>query len=290
MRLLILFLLVSILVFSSCIKNNPDPSWLYVGDWTLEDNPSVEEGELTVNFTDAWVFIDDKFVGVFETPFKIPYLESGEHKITLYPTVLNNGISATKKIYPFVEPYVITTNLIQNETLHIEPTTRYYSNVQFTIIDFEDGANPPFEDSPSSLASIQFSNDPAILESFNGNFFGRVDLTTSQHAWAAATQLQEDLPGSGAEVYLEIDYHNTADILQGVLAINSSEITQNPNVQMNKQESSDVRWKKIYIDIKEIVSGSPSATSFKHSFEANLPTGASSAQVNIDNIKVLRFQ
>ena len=289
MRVLILFLAASALLLSSCIKNNPDPSWIYVGNWTLEDNPSIEEGELTVNFTDAWVYIDDKFVGVFETPFKIPYLESGEHKITLYPTVLNNGISATKKIYPFVEPLVITTNLVQNETLVIEPTTRYYSNVQFTIIDFED-ANPPFEDSPSSLANIEFSNDPAIIESFNGNAFGRVNLTSTDYTWAAATIVQEDLPGSGAEVYVEIDYHNTADILQGVLAINSSEITQNPNVQMNKQESYNVRWKKIYIDIKEIVSGSPSATSFKHSFESTLPSGASSAQVNIDNIKVVRFQ
>ena len=42
--------------------------------------------------------------GIFEVPFKIPILKSGSVSIKVYPVVKNNGISATKKIYPFLTP------------------------------------------------------------------------------------------------------------------------------------------------------------------------------------------
>lgn len=288
-RISFILLIFTGILLNSCIKNNPDPSWLYVGEWTLEENPDgYEAGELTSSFTDAWVYIDEKLIGVFEVPFKIPILKSGLSNIKIYPAILNNGISATKKIYPFVEPYIIDAELVQNETLLIEPVTRYYSNAKFTILDFED-ANLGFEDSPTSLANIVASNDPSIIESFNGNAFGRVTLTQSLSSWVSSTNLDEDLPRGGAEVYLEVDYHNTVDVVTGVLAINSTGVTQNPNVQMNAQDSQSVKWKKIYIELKTIVSGSPNANYFEHSFEANLPSGTTSGVINLDNIKVVRF-
>ena len=52
----------SVFMFSSCVKNNPDPSWLQVNDWTLESNIALsgEEGELTQNMTNAKVFVNDQ--------------------------------------------------------------------------------------------------------------------------------------------------------------------------------------------------------------------------------------
>ena len=102
MRTIFSLLLVGFL-FSSCLKNNPDPSWLEVNAWTLEANSSASmyQGELTHNFTDAWVYIDDKIIGVFEVPFKIPLLLKGNVNIKIYPAIKNNGISATKKLFTF---------------------------------------------------------------------------------------------------------------------------------------------------------------------------------------------
>ncbi len=284
------YLSTTLLLFAGCIKNNPDPSWLEVSEWNLVNNPnlSLNEGELTENISNAWVYIDDKLIGVFEVPFKIPILQNGMSKITLFPTILDNGISATKKIYPFLQKYEVTAELVQNATLHIDPQTSYKDNVQFKIRDFED-ANTGFEDSPSSLANLIVTNDPAIIQPFNGNGFGRVSLTTANFNWISSTTLQEVLPGGGSPVYLELDYHNTADVITGVLAINSVETKENPNVQLNKQDPSEVYWKKIYIDLTTIVSGSPSAEYFRHSFESMLPEGVSSAQINIDNVKVVHY-
>lgn len=288
MKILLSFSIGIIFLAASCVKNNPDPSWLEVNEWVLEANPfaTVPAGELTEAISDAWVFVDNDLIGVFEVPFKIPILKEGTLKIVLYPTILNNGIAATKKIYPFLEPYEFTGELVQNEVLTITPLTRYYSITQFSILDFED-ANLGFDHDPASLATLSGSNDPLIIQPFNGNQFGRVYLDASTNVWLASTNLNESLPKGGAEVYLEIDYYTTNNFITGVLAIDGPEVTQNPNVQVNS--SNPPEWKKMYIDLKTIVSGSPAADFFEHSFQAVLEQGLTSSTINIDNVKVIHF-
>ena len=98
------FIILTLILLSqnACEKNNDEPAWIEVSEWELEDNPlaSSSVGELNHSFTNAWVYVDGKFIGIFEVPFKIPILEEGWKKITLYPTILNNGIAATKKYIP----------------------------------------------------------------------------------------------------------------------------------------------------------------------------------------------
>ena len=277
------------IVLFSCTKNNPDPSWLEVSEWQLVENVlGNDAGELTENFTDAWVYVDDHLIGVFEVPFKIPLLLEGASQVKLFPTVHNNGISATKKIYPFVEEYVVNVELVKNQVTHIDPVTKYKTGVQFTILDFED-ANLGIEENPSSTTSIYASNDPLIIQPFNGNSFGRVSLTDANRVWSAATNLDQDLPGSGSEVYLEIDFLCTEDLITGLYAITGTESVHNINVQLNEQEASTAVWKKVYVELKTIVSGSLTADYFEHSFDATLDASKTQGEINIDNIKVVHF-
>jgi hypothetical protein len=286
----IILLFTSLLVISACVQNNPDPSWLEVTEWTLESNAiNVDnEGELTHNFTDAWVFIDNKFIGVFEVPFKVPVLVSGNSQITLYPTIRNNGISATKKIYPFAEPFIIQGDLVQNETLTINPVTRYKDNTTITLWDFEDPANDGIDETPESNATLFVSTDPMILGPNNGNGVGQVNFDATNNRWQA-TNSQDliGIPQQSAEVYLEVEYYNTLQIITGVLAIEPGTVTNNVNVQINAQDANDIEWKKIYLDLKTIVSGSVNAQAFRMTYDALLPDSLASAQINLDNIKLV---
>lgn len=276
-------------LINGCVKNNPDPTWLEIGEWTLEENPNSQNptGVLTSNFSNAWVYVDDQLIGVFEVPCKIPLLLSGESEVKIFPAILNNGISATKKIYPFMYPHIETVNFIQNQTVSISPKTMYYEFCEFWIEDFED-SSIKIEDDVNSSASLIKTDDPSIVQSFNEVHFGRVNLTTSEDYWAAYTNGVLHLP-SGEEVYLEIDYHNTNAVVTGVLAVGSSSTEENINIQLNAQDDSSVKWKKIYIDLKEIVSNSPNANYFEISFQASLDEGETSGQINIDNIKLVHF-
>jgi hypothetical protein len=285
----LLYLSLLILSLSSCVKNNPDPSWIQVNNWTLEAN--IEnigvEGELTHNFSDAWVYVNDEFMGVFEVPFKIPVLKSGNCNIKIYPTVRNNGISATKKIYPFVSRYEINTELVQNQVLTINPTTQYLSGLNFWIEDFEDPSTK-FETDPNSAATLFQGTDPSILKW--GNSYGQVNLNPIDSTWITYSSDPNNLYlPKGQEVYLEVDYYNTNAIVTGLVAISSSSIVTNTNIQMNPQDPSTVKWKKIYIDLKEIVSNSTGAEYFKQSFQAALDEGDSEGVIILDNIKIIHF-
>lgn len=275
-----------IFLLSSCIKNNEAPSWLEVNDWTLQHNPNAlfPEGEMTHNFTDAWVFVNGSVIGVFEVPFKIPILVNGNATIRLYPTVRNNGISATKKIYPFVEYYEVSANLQKNEVFTINPTTRYQSNVNFWVEDFED-VTTKIENDVNSNVNFTLGSDATILKW--GNFYGQVNLTASDSTWTAYTS-DMYLP-KGKEVYLEIDYYNTNTLITGLIGISSTAIKNNQNIQLNPQNPATVTWKKIYIDLKELVSNIPDAEYFKQSFQAIIDSGDSEGFIMLDNIKVVHF-
>ena len=127
-----------------------------------------------------------------------------------------------------------------------------------------------FEIASIPLTNIDISNDATILGSFNGDYFGKIELTSSNSEWISSTVINEILPQLGAEVYLEVDIYNTEDVVTGLLATNSSGSFENPNIQINEQDPNEVVWRKIYIDLTTIISGSKEGSSFKHTFQAIL--------------------
>lgn len=289
MRILLITLLIGFLL-NGCVKNNPLPVWLEINEWTLESNPLNTNGEpdfLSHNFTDVWVYVDNKVIGVFEVPCKIPILINGENKnIKLYPAIRNNGISSTKKLYPFTEGYNVNMNLVAGETYTFNPITRYTTAVKFWTEDFDSNQAQIEPDNTFTTADWSIESDPLI--ELSGNFL-HIAPTTANSLWVGVTTEALTLP-KGSEVYLEVDYRNTAPILTGVKAINTTgTITDNPNVSMNAQSATDVKWKKIYIQLGEIVSYSTSAYTFKQYFKVQLPETLSSADVYIDNIHVVYF-
>ena len=286
-RFIVSIICSSVILFS-CVKNNQEPSWLEVNDWVLESNLSLsgEEGELSQRITNAKVFVNDQLIGIFETPFRIPLLTSGTSKIQVYPVVINNGISATKKVYPFVDSYIDYVELTPNQTVQIDPVTRYKSNVNFWIEDFED-INIAIENDPNtSLANLQLSNE--ALTEYNGNYYGKVILNETDSTWVAYTTDPLPIP-KGVDSYLEIDYYNTNDLYQGLISRTQSEQQNNVNIRMNAQEPESVVWKKLYIELNELVTASPNLSEFLQSFVANLDADDTEGFVYLDNIKVVWF-
>jgi hypothetical protein len=275
-------------LFSACVKNNPDPTWLQVNEWTISANPSLslQEGELTENISDAWVYINDELIGVFQVPFKIPILKEGNATFKIYPAIKNNGISATKKIYPFLKEYVINGTLVKNQVFTINPTTQYKDNLNFWIEDFEDASFQITDDPNTSAANIDTDN--IDLQWFNGNAFGKVVLNSTDSTWIAYTSEQLNLP-KGQECYLEIDYKVTNNVTTGLIYVTSESTTNNVHIRLNAQKPDVAVWKKIYIDLRELIGNSPSGSVFSQSFIASLDEGNTQGIILIDNIKVIHF-
>ncbi len=287
MKHVLLFVVCAIL-FGGCVKNNPLPVWIEINEWTIQANPNSQNdpGYLTHNFTDAWVYVDNELIGVFEVPCKIPVLASGDNKsIRVYPTIRNNGLHETKKIYPFCEPYEVTQNLVPGETVTLNPTTRYYSNCEFWLEDFESSSVKITTNEDDSNTDMTFENDSQMQ--LDGKY-GHIAFTASDSIWVGITN-QTYLPGSAAEVYLEIDYRTTVPISVNTIAV-LSDNTNTPNYMATITASTQLSdWKKIYIDLKEFVSYSVNAVGFKQSLTAIIPEGNTVGDIYIDNIRLVHF-
>ena len=280
---------IALVILSSCVKNNPKPSWIKIEKWQLEANPllSGAEGDLIHNFSQAFVYVDNKMVGIFELPVKLPLLMDGEKEIVIFPAIINNGIALQGKvIYPFCESYKITANLKKGETINITPTTRYASITQFPFVEDFESASIKFTTDPNSNAII---SQVQHTDAGRTGYCGHVALNQSDSIWTGVTHDAMNLPKQSAEVYLEIEYKNTNDILTGVLAITlPGTVKTHPNIRLNKQRGTPV-WKKTYINLKEIVSFSNDADYFEQFLQMVIDPSATSSDVYIDNIKVVHF-
>jgi hypothetical protein len=272
-----------LLFLISCSKKNPDPSWIKINEWNLISNKTNKEGELSHHFSNAYIEIDDKTIGFFELPIQLPLLETGKHTIKIYPVVLNNGISASKTIYPFCIPYKLDIELTQNKTLNIQPQTSYYTDCTFWIEDFED-AGIKLKSDPGYEDLFGTDNNKKYLEF--GNNYGRISVSKSNPIWQGKTTSNSSLP-QGKNIYLELDYLNTTNLLTGVYISNTSGISYNPNVTLNKQENSNLKWKKVYIDLRQMVSYSMNGSIFEQYFNVTNSTDNDTNFVLIDNIKLI---
>ncbi len=284
MRVLLYLVLVGLL--SACIKNNPDPSWIEVNPFVLVSNPSLSgsEGQLTKDFRDVWLYIDDQMIGCFQTPFKIPILKEGNVNIKIYPAVRNNGIATDKKIYPFMNVYEINSKLVKNQTLTVNPVTSYVNNSNFWIEDFEDASIKIQDDPNTSLASLFISSDN--LTPFNGFNYGKVVLTELDSIWVANTT--EQLPiAKNKPCFMEVDYYNTNSFVQGFLALNSNGSIYQDNAGFNEQPVSTVKWKKMYIELTELIGNSTNGSNFIQTFKAKLDSLQTETFICIDNIKIV---
>lgn len=284
MRVLLYLVLVGVL--SACIKNNPDPSWIEVNPFVLVSNPSLSgsEGQLTKDFRDVWLYIDDQMIGCFQTPFKIPILKEGNVNIKIYPAVRNNGIATDKKIYPFMNVYEINSKLVKNQTLTVNPVTSYVNNSNFWIEDFEDASIKIQDDPNTSLASLFISSDN--LTPFNGFNYGKVVLTELDSVWVANTT--EQLPiAKNKPCFMEVDYYNTNSFVQGFLALNINGNIYQDNAGFNDQPGSTVKWKKMYIELTELIGNSTNGSNSIQTFKAKLDSLQTETFICIDNIKIV---
>lgn len=280
MKKIFLLFTLSILL-GGCYKNIPNPSWIKIDSFSVVANPNISEGELTLNnFSNGWVYINDKFIGIFELPCKIPVNITGSASIRVYPTVLNNGISATKKNYPFTRAHEEVVTLVQNDTITINPVTNYLDGTNFTVEDFQGGATK-FTPGTNTTTNL-------LIESDGNNNYGRVFLNSSANYWSAyMSKAGDNEPFTfpiGSQVFLEIECKNDQPFITTFIYGNTAgTIKEQNNIKISNINKD---WKKIYIELSELITAS-GGSYFWFGFTFTLPEGQTNATVLLDNIKVV---
>ena len=247
----ILIILVAF-AFSSC-KEDITASWLKIDTINLVTSPTTE-GVNSHDISDAWVYMDNQPLGVWELPCEIPILAEGTHDFIVYAGIKSNGINATRIRYPFYKPHEFTLTLTKGETVEYTPTVNYKSNLAFTgKEDFEDTGIilTPGSFDTSKIEIITKVDYPNIVK--YGDNCGRMTVNSIDSIVQVYTDLTLNLPQG--QVFMEIDYMNSNTFAVGLISQTVTSFTVNdPFIQINSLDENDLKWKKIYLDITNYVS------------------------------------
>ncbi len=197
----ILFLLVLAIGFSSCDEAEEIPAYLYIEDFGMQTDP-LDEGSNSQNYRDVWVYIDQQPAGIFELPASVPVLRSGETTVSLFPGIYENGISATRVIYPMTTAFdqTVTLNPLEIDTL--SPVVGYKEECNFKMVaDFEFGN--PFD---SSSPDMQLSLTENEQDVFEGNKSMKMRSTLELPNFQILSNVAYELPVDGRQTYLEFNY------------------------------------------------------------------------------------
>jgi len=271
------------ITFFSCSKEGYEaqlPTYISINQITLITDEATE-GSASSNIVDAWVYINDDLIGVFELPATFPVLKEGNAIIKVFAGIKNNGISASRIRYLLYEPHVEQINLVKGETITLNPIVTYTSNAKFTWIeDFEN----------ASLSFLYTSGSDTIfnkqtIDVKEGSFSGQAYLTDNMDFFEATSIGFSSIPRTGGPVYLELDFKTNEPLLIGVYLDNN----QYALVTLN----TTTFWKKIYIDLGSVINDSGPASEIKVFLGIKETTGitflTSNPEFFIDNIKLVHF-
>ena len=242
---------------------------------------SIElQGNHTSNITDAWVYIDNEFQGVYPLPANFPILKTGNQKITIEAGIKKNGISSSRVNYNYFTSYKLDTVLIENKSIKL------YPKVNYSLTNFPYNEN--FEGIGSSLKVISDSLNHSLIKIYDssnnkfGNYYVKSEISGEFGELFECNTNNFNLPKNQV-IYLEMDYKCNSTFIIGIYAKNNSTEIKTPIIYLNKKDN----WNKIYISLTETIANYNEANEFKIFFALPRDTSLAHNEMYLDNIRLL---
>ena len=270
-----LFLIILFFLLSCEVINNEEDIPSIITIESIEVN-----GTHSSKITDAWVYIDNEFQGVFPLPANFPVLKTGELEIIIEAGIKKNGISSSRENYPFFTSFELNTELLENKNTSFNPIVSYsLSNFPY---------NENFESVGTSLSVVSDSSNHTIEKIYDssnnnyGNYYAKSVISGEFGELFECNTPDFNLPKDKV-VYLEMDYKCNAPIIVGIYANGSAEIDKNTIIYLNEKEE----WNKIYISLTEIIYNYNDANDYKLFFAMPRDTAVAQNEMYLDNIRLL---
>ena len=272
--------ILCVFVFVACKKDEVAiPTYFQINEIGFNDNINSETS--TSKISDVWFYVNDQKQGIYEMPCTFPVIGDGTNNIKIFSGIKVNGISASRDIYPFYESYDTTLNFISDSILSLVPTTKYKQNLNFYSEDF-DGLGNNFDISINSDTNFisPFPSDSVYGELSN---IGKVVLQDPFLNFEATTFEIDDFPSAGSPVYLELDHKNNSTFIIGAYVNFSQSVIKKSIIAINPSED----WNKIYVNLTPTINESIGAQSLKVFLSMLRPESMNSAELSIDNFKII---
>ena len=259
---------------------SPSASYIQVDSIQLYTDYSTQ-GSNSASISDAWVILDNGYLGTFPLPSKIPIIGEGLKHIVIRAGIIENGIAGTRSAYPKYASLDTTVSLKSGQTVKIEPRISYGTAVTFAQLEDFDDASLSLSSTSTSFAPLMITTtgDPEAFEGNSGEAILDSAHTVFEVASAAAFPL-----ASVTTSYVELNYKCENDFSIGVI-INYT----NGGVEQTTLLSlhATTIWKKVYVSLNNlggIVSG---ASNYKIFLRSDKNPAVATSKLYFDNLKVL---
>jgi hypothetical protein len=273
--------LILLTSFTSCDLINPDeevPSYLEIKAFDLTTNYATQ-GTASHKIKDAWVYVDNEFIGAYELPARFPVLKQGAHKVTIGPGIFDNGIASTRVIYPFFKYYESDVTLLPNQTVTLDTLpVSYFSGKSYTW--FED-----FEGSGYSLDTLSASQADLSVDTqdpFEGSKCLLMQVTNAKNVLECAS-INAYAIAPGAECYLELNYKCDQAFVMGIIANLPGGTAKVGVISFNPSSE----WNKTYVNLRKTIGTYGTANNYNIWFRMDLADGLSVGNAWVDNLKLV---
>lgn len=271
--------LLSATVFSCEIINPSEEIPAYLDIDKVSFTTTTGQGSASQKITDVWVDVDNTAQGVYEIPKIFPVLKNGSTYLLLSAGILDNGIAATRAIYPFYFPDTLTLDLEAKKIYSLTPHFTYRTATKFSFIeDFE--AGNIFSLITGDTGLVRTSSAGNVFE---GNYSGYIYLDADHPVYEGRTTSSFVIE-RGSPVYVELNYKCDQQFEIGLYGNTSLGVVSNYKWNINPKDT----WNKIYLNMGQDVTDLD-ASSLQIQIRAVFDTSNSSSHIYLDNVKLVNF-
>ena len=274
----------STLLFAACKKSEEVPAYVVIPSVTVD--ATVEQGGGTSKITDVWVSVNDRSLGIWELPARVPVLANGSNRINIAAAIKQNGAFDDRLRYPFYRSYDAQVDLAPETSVSLAPVVTYTEPLSFWLESFNEGSNQfniP-EESDTTLLLYTAASDPDII--LDGSSCGGFVLTPERPGMSMYTN--ENFTPTTGPAFLELDYSTDIEITIGFRYVQSGSLRGEPwLILVPTASEGGLRWNKVYIDVSNFMN-TAGISERNFYLAAALPGGRNSAHVYLDNFKLVK--
>ncbi len=272
-----------LLLLSRCNKEEPIPSYIHIDQINLATNVSIQ-GSASHKILDAWIYVDDQFVGAFEMPCTVPALYQGTHTLKIFAGIKENGISSTRIPYPFYYLYEQTVTLTPGEILNVNPSVTYGLNAGFSWLEDFDGSEPSLCDSAVTTDTVMHNSAPSVFEGLGS---GEVVLTGAVNSpYQEISCNKYTLPKDGSPIFLEMNYNCNTRFNVGIIGYSVNNLIDFQQISLTLNPT-DGAWNKVYVNLTNEVMSATGSAKFGVFFSMLKGASVTTSYFYVDNVKLI---
>lgn len=271
------------LLLASC-REITEPAYI-----EIQAIPVVQSGQgensTSSDIKDAWIYLDDNLLGIYELPCRIPVTKTGKGRISVGAGVWMNALPTLRSPYVFYRFYEEDVQLNPGKTLKMNPAVKYKENIHLAYqAGFDSPTGNTLEPGPQSDTLAGLTNDPARVFEGQGSFQSVLYRDEGFVEYQQAEPV--DLPKSGAYVFLELDYLSSHPVDIGIRSYYPAAGTVYSKAVSLPATAS---WQKVYINLTSKVSTEVNAQNFRTVYSVHKESGTASLDFRMDNIRLIHF-